>query len=110
MAGAFQFDKLPIRQGTETMLKIQPLITFSDRHFTKREFALMAELAAQHRDATSDEVIEAAHLENLPWDRIYNQENKKQQRIPYELAIRADEMNDIKRIARDREELLGRLR
>src|SRR5262249_4442671 len=110
MAGAFRIETIPIRQGTETMLRIQSQITFSDRHFTKREANLMARLAAEYRDADSDDMIEATHLENKPWDKIYNQENKKQQRIPYELAIRPDEADEIKRVTNDREELLGRLR
>ena len=110
MADAFGIEKIPIRQGTESMLKIHPRISFSDLHFTKRESALMAQLAAEYRDATSDEMIEAAHLENKPWDKIYNQEGKKQQRIPYELAISPDEVHEIQRVSREREELLGRLR
>jgi uncharacterized phage-associated protein len=110
MADAFQIEKIPIRQGAETMLKIQPQINFSDLHFTKRESDLMTKLAAEYIDANSDDMIEATHLENKPWDKIYNQEGKKQQRIPYELAIRPDEMDEIKRVSKDREELLGRLR
>jgi hypothetical protein len=105
-----QIEKIPIRQGTEAMLKIKPQISFSDLHFTKRESDLMAALAAEYGDSTSDDMIETAHLENKPWDRIYNQEGKKQQHIPYELAIRPDEVDEIKRVANDREELLGRLR
>jgi uncharacterized phage-associated protein len=110
MAAAFQIEEIPIRQGTGTMLKIQPQMNFSDLHFTKRESALMAALAEEYRDASSDEMIEATHLENKPWDKIYNQEGKKQQRIPYELAIRPDEVDEIKRVSQDRKELLGRLR
>jgi uncharacterized phage-associated protein len=70
----------------------------------------MAALAEEYRDANADEMIEATHLENKPWDKIYNQEGKKQQRIPYELAIRPDEVDEIKRVSQDRKELLGRLR
>jgi uncharacterized phage-associated protein len=110
MADAFQIEEIPIRHGTGTMLKIQPQMNFSDLHFTKRESALMAALAEEYRDANADEMIEATHLENKPWDKIYNQEGKKQQRIPYELAIRPDEVDEIKRVSQDRKELLGRLR
>jgi uncharacterized phage-associated protein len=110
MADAFKIEKIPIRQGAEIMLKIHSQITFSELHFTKREIDLMAKLAAEYRDANSDDMIEVSHLENKPWDKIYNQEGKKQQRIPYELAIRPDEVDAIKRVSKDREELLGRLR
>jgi uncharacterized phage-associated protein len=110
MADAFQIEMIPIRQGTEAMLNIKPQISFSALHFSKRESDLMTALAAEYRDSTADDIIEATHLENKPWDRIYNQEGKKQQLIPYELAIRPDEVDEIKRVANDREELLGHLR
>jgi uncharacterized phage-associated protein len=110
MADAFRIEKIPIRHGTETMLRIQPRMNFSDLHFTKREATLMADLATEYKVANSDEMIEVTHLENKPWDKIYNQEGKKQQRIPYELAIRPDEVNEIQRVSKEREELLGRLR
>jgi uncharacterized phage-associated protein len=57
MAEAFRIEELPIRHGTEVMVKIQPQIRFSDLHFTKREMSLMAQLATEYRDATSDEMI-----------------------------------------------------
>jgi uncharacterized phage-associated protein len=110
MAQAFSFQDRAIKNDTEKMLGIEPRITFSDNHFTRREYELMDRLAREYRNANSEEMVEATHLENKPWDRIYNKEGRKQQPIPYELAIRPDEIDEITRVANDREELLGRLR
>jgi uncharacterized phage-associated protein len=110
MQDAFAFEEIPIRKDTERMLSIKPRITFSERNFTSRELALLVNLAKEYRDANSENMIEATHLENKPWDKIYNKEGRHQQEIPYELAIRPDEVDEVMRVANNREELLGLLR
>ena len=110
MAQAFEFSELPIRDGTQTMLIINPKVEFSKRHFSRRELELMERLAAEYKDSDSDDLVEATHLENLPWHKIYNEKNNRQGKIPYDLAARPDERDAIMRVAGEREELLGRLR
>ncbi|ABD90212.1 Panacea domain-containing protein [Rhodopseudomonas palustris] len=107
MTEALELGKRDISDGW--MLVVNPKIPFSDRHFTKREIAILEHLAAEYRDADADSMIEATHLENLPWDQIYNKDGKKQQEIPYELALRLDEREQMMKIARDRAELLEKL-
>ncbi len=92
------------------MLKITPKLDFLDSDFTSREITLLKNLAAEYRDTDAESMIEATHLENLPWDQIYVKQGKKQQEIPYELAVRPDEAGAVLRVARDREELLEKLR
>lgn len=104
---AFSIDQRPVGDGW--MLAIKPKNPFSDRHFTKREMMILKNLAQEYRDADADGMIEATHLENLPWHRIYNLEGKKQQEIPYELALRNDERDDLLRISKARKELLEKL-
>jgi uncharacterized phage-associated protein len=77
MEQAFIFEELPIRNDTEKMLKIIPKITFSDRHFSKREHDLLVNLAQEYKNTNSEDMVEATHLENKPWDKIYNKEGRK---------------------------------
>lgn len=110
LAEAIEFAERQIQGGERTMLAIKPKIDFSDRHFTAREMMIMRNLAKEYEDAAADDMIEATHLENLPWDKIYNQQGQKQQVIPYELALRPDEAERVSRVAQDRKELVDRLR
>lgn len=109
MAEALRFEETPIRNGRQTMLTVTPQIAFSDRYFTKRELGLMTRLAEEYQTALAEDMVEATHLENLPWDKVYNQPGGHQKPIPYELAIRSQEAEEILRIASERRELLERL-
>ena len=107
MAEVFELSQKPINDGF--MLKITPKKDFDKRHFTKRELALMHRLSVEYKGTVADNMIEATHLENLPWDKVFNQEGRKQALIPYELAVRPDEREEVMRVAEERKELLGRL-
>ncbi|MEQ1945161.1 Panacea domain-containing protein [Mesorhizobium sp. VNQ89] len=91
------------------MLAIAPSRAFSGSLFSKREMRLMHGLAKEHYTATADDMVEATHLENLPWHQIYEVEGKKQAEIPYDLAVRADEREAVLRVANERKELLEKL-
>jgi uncharacterized phage-associated protein len=106
MAEALHFQEKPIRNGRQTMLMISPQIEFNGRHFSKRELLLMKRLAEQNRDAQSEEMVEATHLENLPWAKVYNQQGGHQKKIPYELAVRTQETDVVMRIANERLEVI----
>jgi uncharacterized phage-associated protein len=69
------------------MLKIVPLADFDPTHFTKRELRLMEQLSEEYRDTRADDMIEATHLENLPWYKVYVDEGRKREKIPYEYAL-----------------------
>ncbi len=73
-------------------------IPFSEHHFSKREMMILKNLAEEYRDTDADSIIEATHLENLPWDQVYNKDGKKQQEIPYGLALRNDEREQMMKI------------
>lgn len=109
MAEALQFEERAIRNGRQVMLVIKPQTEFSERHFSRREMGLMKKLAEDYIDADADDMIEATHLENTPWDKIYVQQGKILQLIPYELAARADEQETIMLIAKERAELIEKL-
>ena len=109
MAAIVGFEKKSIRAGAQEMLAVTPRADFSEQHFSRRELSILSDLAARYRDAKADDMIEATHLENLPWHKVYNQAGARQARIPYDLALRADERDKMRRIVAEREELLGRL-
>lgn len=110
IAAAMTFNQKPIRGGQQVMLDIRPSVAFSDKNFTKREMMLMSRLAKEYHDTLAEDMIEATHLENMPWDKVYNQQGGKQQRIPYELAVRSQEKEAILQIAKDRQQLVECLR
>jgi uncharacterized phage-associated protein len=106
MASTFHFEEKSIRNGTQTMLVVTPQKPFSNEHFTRRELELMDSLAKRYKDTEADDMIEATHLENLPWDHVFNKEGKKQQLIPYDLAIRPGERDSVRKIASEHQELI----
>lgn len=110
MAEAMQFVERPVRGGERTMLIISPRIQFDDRHFTRRELGLMKQLVDEYRDASADDMIEATHLENMPWDRVYNQQGLRQAVIPYELALSDNDSELVQLVARERRETLEQLK
>jgi len=108
MLEVLDFGKRTVGDGW--MLAISPKAEFDDSKFSKRETTLLKNLAAEYKSKDADSMIEATHLENLPWDQIYNQQGRKQAEIPYSLAPRPDESDTIMRIAADRKELLEKLK
>ncbi len=109
MTEALRFEDRSIRQGTQTMLVVHPLVPFSGAHFSKREMGLLQSLAKRYSDADAEDMVEATHLENSPWHKVYEVQDKKQDIIPYELAVRPDETTEVMRAAAEHKEILARL-
>jgi len=107
MAQALSFVEMPIRGGKQKMLQIVVKHTFDDTLFTKRELKIMRNLVDQYKNSNSEEMIEATHLENLPWDKVFNQPNGNRAIIPYELSFRSEEANEMKRVAAERNAFIG---
>jgi uncharacterized phage-associated protein len=104
MADAVQFEERPVKNGT--MLLIKPRREFDARHFTKRELAILDRLATEYRSATAEDMIESTHLENRPWHRVYEQEGRRQQQIPYEYAVNQQEADLLEGLISERREIL----
>lgn len=96
---------VPTLRGKDMYL-IQPKAAFDPSHFTKRELRLLERLANEHRDSQADEMIEASHLETLPWHQVFEVERRKQAQIPYSYAVRRGEEDMIKFIADENQEIL----
>ncbi|MBB4003240.1 Panacea domain-containing protein [Aurantimonas endophytica] len=107
LSNAVDFKSIEIKNGQ--MMTVRPKSDFSSHLFSKRELKILASLAREHRDATADEMVEATHLENLPWHQVYEVQGRKQAEIPYDLAVRNDEKDSVMRIAKERDELVKSL-
>lgn len=108
MAEALRISEIPTQRG-RPMLTFNPTRAFSREHFTSREMRLLESLAKEYYYTSTDDMIEATHLENQPWHRVYEVEGNKFGEIPYEYVLRADEKEEMLRVVRDREELLEAL-
>ncbi|MCG7923057.1 MAG: Panacea domain-containing protein [Candidatus Thiodiazotropha lotti] len=109
MAESLEFSMIPIRGGSQTMLQILTKKEFDPTHFSKREIHLMEDLVGKYKDKMADDMIEATHLENLPWDQVYNKQGNVRQLIPYELAIRSQEEDLMSSVAKDHSEVVSSL-
>lgn len=93
MATALRFGEMSVYGGRGTMMTIETKQAFDDKHFSRRELALMKRLTEQYKDSLADEMIEATHLENSPWYKVYELDGNKQGKIPYELALKQGELD-----------------
>lgn len=105
MARALEVSKIETYRGNP-MLSLKPLTEFDDSHFSKREMKLLKSLAEEYESSNAEDMIEETHLENLPWDRVYRQENRKQAEIPYSYALREEEREQMMQLVEDRKELI----
>ena len=104
MADKVEFVERPTRRGP--MLTIRPLAAIDESLFSRRELRIMQSLADEYCDTLAEDMIEATHLENQPWHKIYVEEGKRQQMIPYELALRKQEAEEMLQVIGERVELV----
>jgi uncharacterized phage-associated protein len=102
---AFEINNKKTINGND-MLNIKPLFEFSTDFFSKRELRLLERLANEFKDSYASHMIEATHLENLPWHEIYEKKGLKQQQIPYDLALNKAELEQIKKNVNDHIEFI----
>jgi len=102
--GIVEFNEIQTINGP--MLSARSLTPFDPANFSRRELRLMEQIANEFRDATADEMIEKTHLENSPWHKIWEQQGAKQQPIPYDLALRAQDADLMKGMIADRMDVL----
>ncbi len=107
-AGAISISEIATR-NKKPMLTFKPTGEFSAELFTKRELRLLEKLATEYRETQSDDMIEATHLENMPWDKVYNQQKAKRSEIPYEYALLVNEKEEMLKIIHEREAMFEAL-
>jgi uncharacterized phage-associated protein len=90
--------------GYDTLI-VRPLNEPDMSHFSKREIELMKNLAEQYKNVSATNIVEKTHLENLPWHKVYSDENKPQQLIPYQYAIDITKEEHILELANESREM-----
>lgn len=105
LAEALTISEFPTNRG-KPMLSLKPIKAFSDELFTKRELKLIEQLAKEYSETNADDMIEATHLENLPWDKVYNKESNPQGEIPYNYALNINEREEMLKMISEREDLI----
>jgi uncharacterized phage-associated protein len=105
MLSRVQFDPIPVKNGL--MIYIKPVAEFDNSYFSKRELRIMEQLVSQYYETSAEEMIEASHLEHKPWQRVYIQEGKKQQLIPYEYVLTPREKEVISELSQEHQEMLS---
>lgn len=83
---------------------IRPVREFCGDHFSKREMKLLETLSREFADSNADDMVEATHLENLPWHEVYEVQGQQQKLIPYELALKKSEYEQALKNALDDKE------
>jgi uncharacterized phage-associated protein len=97
---AWKFGPVPVAlyqewEAPEADLRkaVRALANFDDSQFTKRELQIMQNLASQHRDAKSPDMVDLAHVENGAWAKVWNNGQGLNNLIEYRLAIGENDPN-----------------
>lgn len=105
LAKKVSFKLKPIGRNRR-FVQVEPKSAFDASHFSKRELRLMETLATEYRDAYADDLVEATHIETLPWHQVFNVEGRKQKEIPYDYALRKDEKEIMGFIKKENDEIV----
>jgi uncharacterized phage-associated protein len=106
MSAKLTFGKKKLANSAKEMLTITTHVPFELTHFSKREMRIMQRLATEFDTTIADDMVEATHLENQPWHKVYIEQGMKQAQIPFDLALRAQETDELRLVARERAEIL----
>jgi uncharacterized phage-associated protein len=100
---AAAIDIVPEKVIDYTRERVQPKMKFDDSHFTKRELNLMEQLARRFYNSLSKPMIDVTHAELGPWETIWDGGRGNNERIPYPLALAANDLHREAIIASARE-------
>ncbi|MBF0212387.1 MAG: SocA family protein [Magnetococcales bacterium] len=104
---AQRFTMQEKKHGKGNALTIIPQFSFDPALFSRRELRIMESLTQEFHTASADRMVEKTHLENQPWHTVYQQWGKQQALIPYALAIRESEKQEMGNLIQDRNEFLA---
>ena len=84
---------VPQKVFDHTRALVRPKKSFDDSLFSKRELRIMSALAERFRDDFSQPMVNVTHLEQGPWDKIWDNGRGNNARIPYSLAVPDNDPN-----------------
>lgn len=105
LAEKVSIRSVPTLRGKDMAL-IEAKAPFDESHFTKRELRILEALAIEYKDSFADDMVEASHLETLPWHQVFEIECRRQAKIPYQYGLRKGEEDMIKFIADENQEVV----
>lgn len=73
-------------KNDKSFVEIKAKKKFDDKYFTKRELRIMEKVACIFKDAKAEDIMEASHLPNHPWDKTIKTKGEKA-KIDYTLAL-----------------------
>ena len=71
----------------DKVMRISPKINFDKNLFSKRESRIMNHLADLYKGLKSKDMTAISHDKKGPWYKVFKEENRPQQIIPYEYAL-----------------------
>lgn len=81
---------------------------FDDKFFSKRELRILKDVAFIFKDAKAEDIMEASHLPNHPWDQTIQTKGEKA-KIDYERALDSSEsslsLEEVLERIKDKEEI-----
>ena len=98
-----------IWKGYETITLVNKK-PFEPRYFSKKELAILEDLATRFDMMTGEEMENWTHRPGTPWYQVWQIEGRKQAKIPYEYALSelpSDKRDAISSIAEERKAFLA---
>lgn len=83
---------------------------FETKWFSRRELAMLHDLADRFMDATGAEMEQWTHQVGMPWHQVYKVEGRENQFIPFEYELEGlpnEDKETILDIAREREAIIA---
>lgn len=80
---------------------------FDASHFTKRELRLLENIASRYDLCNAKEMVFWTHIEQEPWHRVWEIENRKHEKIPYEYILDEEDEDFIQNLALERQEFIN---
>lgn len=74
-----------------TRQTVVPKVGVDEDVFTKRELRVMKALAEKYHDAKAEPMVDATHVANGAWAKVWEQNLGNDQVIPYSLAVADDD-------------------
>ena len=95
-------------KNNKSFVELKAKKKFDDKYFTKRELRILENVAFIFTDAHAEDIMEASHLPNHPWDKTIQSKGEKA-KIDYELALDSSEsslsLEEVLERIKDKEEI-----
>jgi uncharacterized phage-associated protein len=104
------FDLRVDPAGPYERLCFEPKTPFNAKVFSRRELAILKDVADRFAHSTSKEMEDWTHQEGMPWQRVYEVEHRPNGIIPFEYQLDRlppDEKEALLEVAQEREALVA---